>query len=108
MSSSFAASIMPNQMLGLDITMDQVETNCKSTKYLHEMFRNSTRLSAAGYLFDYNQIANPCGTAAKYYFNDTYMIVSPNAEAVFINETGISFEIDQLYKYKRHPKFEFR
>ena len=81
---------------------------CKNARYLKDMFRNETITSAAGYLFDYNQTANPCGTAAKYFFNDTYMLIGPRNQSVFINETMISFEVDRNYKYFRHASYEFR
>lgn len=63
----------------------------------------NSNLSAAGYLMDYTQIANPCGIAAKYYFNDTYSLYDDNLTRIFINETNISSYVDRTYKYNRHP-----
>jgi hypothetical protein len=91
-------------MLGSDLTIHEYQKFCKGVEKLDDLDRNASR-SAAGYLIDSDQYANPCGIAAKYIFNDTYLLFDSLKEPVFINSTGISFRIDQQFKYKRHPVF---
>lgn len=95
-------------MKGEELTVDEYQKYCKSAEYLSQMFRDDLRVSSAGYLFDYTERANPCGTASKFIFNDTFMLIDLNNQPIFINETGIAFNVDINYKYQRNQNFGFR
>jgi hypothetical protein len=60
-------------MQGEDLTEKEYKKFCKGVTKIKDIDKNITR-SSAGYLIDYDQWANPCGIAAKYIFNDTFLL----------------------------------
>lgn len=50
--------------------------------------------------------ANPCGLVAKSYFNDTYLMLTPENEQVPMSSDGIAWRIDVDEKFKRSDDSE--
>lgn len=48
---------------------------------------------------DPNQVAMPCGLRAKYYFHDSYAIISPEGNAIEISTESITWPVDLSNKF---------
>jgi len=46
-------------------------------------------------------VANPCGLYPKAFFNDTYTMKDEQSNEVFLKNTGISWETDREYRFKK-------
>lgn len=59
----------------------------------------NVKKSVTGVALDPNEVAIPCGVAAKYFFNDIYQLKDENGNDIILHETGIAWESDQEYVF---------
>jgi len=58
------------------------------------------KLSLDNKPLDTNSVAYPCGLIAKYFFNDTYALMTSTGSRIPIDETNIAQSVDKEYKFK--------
>lgn len=58
---------------------------------------NSTK-NLNGDAMDSDEVANPCGLIAKYFFNDKFSL-SQNNVPIAIDETNIAHAVDRDFKF---------
>lgn len=89
-----------DQLLGKDLTLDQVKSDCDPIITNADVGRF---VSIKNTPLNKNDVANPCGLIAKSFFNDTFILKSNNSTAnkIEINETGIAWEADLQLKYQK-------
>ena len=58
------------------------------------------KLSLDNKPLDTNSVAYPCGLIAKYFFNDTYALMTSSGSRIPIDETNIAQSVDKEYKFK--------
>ncbi|CAK55956.1 unnamed protein product (macronuclear) [Paramecium tetraurelia] len=110
--SDFAQSISPKQMKGQELTDEEYDVYCPDTQSFESLQRPvGFNKSYAGFMVDLNKKVSPCGIAAKYIFNDSFLLFDANTEtatSLALNSTGIAFSVDLDYKYSRSQNSQFR
>ena len=88
------------QLLGNNLALDAIETDCEPIKTNADIGFNKTVDGTANLNMD--AVAYPCGLVAKSFFNDTYSITkdSPTGDSVDINSDDIAWKSDRDFKFK--------
>ena len=87
---------MYDQLNGKELTLDEVN-DCfpvKQNKDLH-----ITTKSVTGIPLLPDEVAHPCGIAARSVFNDTFTLQDSEGTDIPIASTGIAWEDDIKYRY---------
>jgi len=89
---------------GITISENEAKETCNNVILNKDLAENLA--SWNGNLLNPNDVANPCGLAAKYFFNDSYELFDKNSKKVEIDETNITFEDDKGSKFIRAANSE--
>jgi hypothetical protein len=82
--------------MGEKITEDSDTSSCFPVVYNKDL--KITTKSVNEDDLNPDEIAHPCGIAARSFFNDTFTMFKPDGAEVTISSTGIAWEDDKTYR----------
>lgn len=95
----YIKSIITKQLRGNKISSAE-EDNCSDAKYNKDFA--FAKKSVSGDPLQKDEIAHPCGLAARSYFNDTFILKNDKNENIQIKDDKISWDDDVDYKFKNY------
>jgi hypothetical protein len=88
-------SVSYEQLRGKDLTEDELST-CEPVIYNKDL--KITNVAADGSPLTEDDIAFPCGIAARSYFNDTFVLQDSSENEITISSTNIAWSADKEYR----------
>lgn len=93
---SFVKSVSHKQLAGKDLGKSDL-TTCKPVVEVEDLY---DKVNLKGHKMKDDEVANPCGLAARSYFNDTFGLRSDMIGTIEVLHDDIAWETDIDYKFK--------
>lgn len=88
-------SVSFEQLRGKELTESELST-CEPVILNKDLKITSTAVD--GSVLNDNDVAFPCGIAARSYFNDTFVLQDSSEKEITINSTDIAWSADKEYR----------
>lgn len=101
---SFVKSVSHKQLAGKDLGKSDLSI-CDPVLEVEDLYLDKGK-NYWNITLDDNDVANPCGLAARAYFNDTFNLKSAKIDSIDIEEDDIAWQSDVDYKFKYVDDYE--